>query len=131
MSTAGSNYQNLMTEESPTWGDVHQYVERRAIIEQAKGVLMFVYGIDANEAFDVLRTQSQRHNIKLRLIAEQVVKDMVELAQDTKGPARRRAFDGVMSTARQRIRDVAARQLDGQSKTGVQMKELNHPPELC
>jgi hypothetical protein len=47
----------------------------RALIEQTKGMLMFVYGIDADAAFDVLRKQSQQHNIKLRLIAEQVLKD--------------------------------------------------------
>ena len=90
-------------------------------------MLMFVYGIDADDAFTVLRRQSQNHNIKLRLIAEQVVKDMVELARDTQGPARRRAFDAVMLTAHHRIASVAARQLDGQSKTGVQMKDLGHP----
>jgi hypothetical protein len=105
------------------WDDVHRYVEDRAVIEQTKGMLMFMYAIDADEAFELLRQQSQDHNIKLRLIAEQIRKDLVELAR-TKGPARRLAFDGVMATAHQRIADVAARQLDGESKTGVPMTEL-------
>ena len=132
MSTAGSRGQNLTTEATPSWDDVHRYMERRARIEQAKGVLMFVYGIDADDAFGVLRTQSQQHNVKLNLIAEQIVKDMVELAKDTanaRGPARRRAYDDVMSTAHRRISAVAARQLDGQSKTGVAMKDLGQPVE--
>ena len=34
---------------------VQAITERRAVIEQAKGMLMFVYGIDADQAFDVLR----------------------------------------------------------------------------
>jgi AmiR/NasT family two-component response regulator len=31
---------------------------------------VFIYGIDADEAFDILRRQSQQHNIKVGLIAE-------------------------------------------------------------
>ena len=129
MNTDRSDDESPVAEESVTWADAREYTRHQALIEQAKGMLMFVYGIDADEAFTVLRAQSQDHNIKLRLIAEQVVKDMVELVRDTKGPARRRAFDGVMATAHHRIATVATRQLDGQSKTGVQMKDLGHAHE--
>ncbi|MGW5072586.1 PAS and ANTAR domain-containing protein [Rhodococcus sp. NPDC004095] len=48
-------------------------VESRAVIEQAKGALMVVYGIDADRAFDVLTWRSQESNVKLRVIAEQLV----------------------------------------------------------
>jgi hypothetical protein len=113
----------LAVERERIWAEVRECAERRALIEQAKGMLMFVYGLDAEEAFGVLRSQSQEHNIKLRLIAEQVVKDLVELAKN-RGPARRLAFDGLMLTAHQRITDVGPRQRDGQSKTGVPMKKL-------
>ena len=111
------------------WDETNKYVEDRALIEQTKGMLMFVYGIDADEAFAVLREQSQTHNIKLRLIAEQILKDLVELAH-TRGPARRLAFDGLVTAAHQRITNVAARQLNGESKTGVPMTDLTktvHP----
>jgi hypothetical protein len=110
-------------ERRRVWDEAHEHYGHRALIEQTKGMLMFVYGIDADEAFDVLRSQSQQHNIKLRVIAEQILKDLVELAQ-ARGPARRLAFDGLMLTAHKRITDVAARQLDGQRKTGVPMKDL-------
>jgi hypothetical protein len=113
----------LAAERERIWAETRDYNDRRALIEQAKGMLMFVYGLDAEEAFGVLRSQSQEHNIKLRLIAEQVVKDLVELAKN-KGPARRLAFDGLMLTAHQRITDVGPRQRDGQCKIGVPMKEL-------
>ena len=95
---------------------VEQIVENRAIIDQAKGMLMFVYGISADDAFEILRWQSQEHNVKLRLIAEQILKDLVQVSQ-SKGAARQVSFDGLMLTAHHRIAHVAARQMDGQSKT--------------
>lgn len=42
---------------------------------------MFIYGVDADGAFDILRGQSQQHNAKLRVIAEQIMNDLVELAK--------------------------------------------------
>jgi AmiR/NasT family two-component response regulator len=48
-------------------------MESRAVIEQAKGVLMAQQGIDAEQAFEVLRGASQRYNRKLRDIARGIV----------------------------------------------------------
>jgi anti-anti-sigma factor len=45
----------------------------RAVIEQAKGALMLVYGLDAEAAFALLSWQSQHANIKLRELAERLV----------------------------------------------------------
>lgn len=45
----------------------------RAVIEQAKGVLMATTGTDADEAFELLRAQSQAENRKLRDIAKELV----------------------------------------------------------
>lgn len=50
-----------------------EVVESRAAIEQAKGMLMFVYSISAEQAFKVLRWRSQETNIKLRDLAEAFV----------------------------------------------------------
>jgi GAF domain-containing protein len=47
----------------------------RSVIEQAKGVLMGRHGVDAQQAFDLLRERSQRANVKLHLIAEAVVRE--------------------------------------------------------
>ncbi|XVX20534.1 GAF and ANTAR domain-containing protein [Actinomycetota bacterium] len=45
----------------------------RAVIEQAKGVLIGIHGIDESRAFDVLRTTSQHRNVKVRDLARQIV----------------------------------------------------------
>jgi len=52
---------------------LREALDSRAVIEQAKGVLMGREGIDADAAFDQLRTWSQTRNIKLREIAKQIV----------------------------------------------------------
>jgi GAF domain-containing protein len=45
----------------------------RAVIDQAKGILMGQRGMGVDEAFAVLRTTSQRENRKLRDIAQELV----------------------------------------------------------
>ena len=45
----------------------------RAVIEQAKGVLMAEQGCGPKEAFELLRQASQRENVKLRDIAQRIV----------------------------------------------------------
>lgn len=48
---------------------VSEVAESRAVIEQAKGVLMVAYGIPAERAFDILVWRSQETNIKVRDLA--------------------------------------------------------------
>jgi GAF domain-containing protein len=48
-------------------------MESRAVIEQAKGVLMAQRGVNADAAFEMLREASQRSNRKLREVAVGVV----------------------------------------------------------
>ena len=48
-------------------------MDSRAVIEQAKGVLMAQRHVDADHAFDILREASQRYNRKLRDIAQGIV----------------------------------------------------------
>jgi GAF domain-containing protein len=45
----------------------------RAVIEQAKGIIMGAQGCNADRAFDVLVRASQRENIKLRVLAQRIV----------------------------------------------------------
>jgi GAF domain-containing protein len=48
-------------------------MDSRAVIEQAKGVLMAQRHIDSDQAFEALRDASQRYNRKLRDISEGIV----------------------------------------------------------
>ncbi|CAM4457744.1 PAS and ANTAR domain-containing protein [Nocardia ninae] len=50
-----------------------ELVESREAIERAKGALMMVYGINAEQAFAVLAWRSQETNVKLRVLAERFV----------------------------------------------------------
>lgn len=52
---------------------VRGVVEHRAAIEQATGVLMFVYGVDDTAAFALLRGISQRGNVKVNRLAHQLI----------------------------------------------------------
>ena len=47
--------------------------EHRAAIEQAKGALMVSFGVDHDAAFDLLRTYSNRSNVRLAAVAEHIV----------------------------------------------------------
>jgi GAF domain-containing protein len=54
--------------------DMRSAMESRAVIEQAKGILMAeTPGTDAEAAFDLLAKASQRENVKLREIAARIV----------------------------------------------------------
>jgi transcriptional regulator with GAF, ATPase, and Fis domain len=54
-------------------GQMEQAMASRAVIEQAKGLLMGRHGIDEKVAFELLRRQSQEQNLKLRVLAAQLV----------------------------------------------------------
>jgi GAF domain-containing protein len=58
-------------------GQLEQAMASRAVIEQAKGVIMAMRGVPEHEAFEVLRKTSQDRNIKVRELAHQVVTGVV------------------------------------------------------
>jgi hypothetical protein len=49
--------------------------ENRAAIEQTKGMLMLIYDISDEAAFNLLKWLSQETNVKLRVLAEQISED--------------------------------------------------------
>ena len=53
--------------------DLHAALRSRAVIEQAKGILMGAQRCTADEAFQVMVRASQRENVKLRDIAARIV----------------------------------------------------------
>jgi hypothetical protein len=80
---------------------VAEITEHRAVIDQAKGMLMLVYGLDADAAFDLLKWRSQESNIKLRRIAQQLVEDFRAVRDKAIGS--RSAFDHVLLTGDARV----------------------------
>jgi GAF domain-containing protein len=59
-------------------------MKHRAVIEQAKGVLMAAEGLDEDAAFQVLVSASQRENVKLRDIAKRIMEQSVARAARAK-----------------------------------------------
>lgn len=74
--------------------NVSAFIESRTVIEQAKGALMVIYGISADRAFDVLTWKSQQFNVKVRVVAEELVAALptaLDLPFDVRG-----AFDRIL-----------------------------------
>lgn len=72
---AGVALSNAQVHETSTTlsRQLSEALESRAVIDQAKGILIAREGCTADEAFDVLRRASQRSNQKLREVAQQLV----------------------------------------------------------
>jgi hypothetical protein len=63
-------------------------VAHRKVIDQAKGMLMMTYRIDADAAFGVLRWRSQELNVKLAWVAERLITDLPALMNEAYPQAR-------------------------------------------
>ncbi|WP_235687370.1 PAS and ANTAR domain-containing protein [Mycobacteroides chelonae] len=77
VTSAQSDYEDRVSE------GVTDATAKRAVIEQAKGMLGVVYGLEEDAAFEVLKWISQESNTKLRTIAEELVAEFRSLS----GPA--------------------------------------------
>jgi PAS domain S-box-containing protein len=93
---------------------VAEIAENRGAIERAKGMLMMIYRISADTAFDLLKWRSQQTNVKLRLLAEQLSSDFLALHYEEQLPSRA-VFDQMLMSAHLRVnadyeeeRDVAS-----------------------
>ena len=64
---------------------------RRALIEQAKGILMARQGLSADQAFELLREHSQRSGRKLTEIADAVVESHLLLPAAGESPPQQQA----------------------------------------
>lgn len=79
-----------------------EITENRAVIEQVKGMLMLIYRVDADSAFELLRWRSQESNVKLRALAERVLLDYRQLVYEETLPPRA-DFDHLLLTAHLRV----------------------------
>jgi hypothetical protein len=82
---------------------VDQILARRAVIEQAKGILMSVYCIDSDHALQLLRARSPNTQVKLYLLAAQLIIDVLCLTPDERldMPS---ACNSLLATLHKRVR---------------------------
>ncbi|WP_245676993.1 PAS and ANTAR domain-containing protein [Nocardia acidivorans] len=88
-------------EQSALDHQLPQVLEARAVIEQAKGVLMRMYRISADQAFKVLVWRSQEANVKLRDLAQQLVFELPTVPAPR--PETMAAFDHILLTLHERM----------------------------
>lgn len=93
--TLDENRQEVLDETLP------KVIEARAVIEQAKGALRLVYGINDEQAFSLLRWRSQQTNTKVRALAAQLLAELDTLTSASAGL--RGEFDHLLLTVHQRI----------------------------
>nr|WP_235435855.1 PAS and ANTAR domain-containing protein [Mycobacterium sp. EPa45] len=89
---------DVRTAQEQVSHEVEDIAARRSPIDQAKGMLMMVYSIDADAAFDLLRWRSQESNVKLRDLAQQITADFLGAAHNGVMPART-VYDELLMTA--------------------------------
>ncbi|KQU28149.1 MULTISPECIES: GAF and ANTAR domain-containing protein [unclassified Rhodococcus (in: high G+C Gram-positive bacteria)] len=75
VSTAIGDYARVRSAREVASG-LQDALEHRAPIEQAKGILMALHGVDSDTAFGMLSAESQRANRKLRDIARDFVESV-------------------------------------------------------
>ena len=68
-------------------------LESLPVIEQAKGIVMAQQRCGPEEAFDLLRRASQRANVKLHVLAAQIVAQVASPPAETGAQPTRRAAD--------------------------------------
>ena len=85
--------------------------ERRAMINQAIGMLMLGYGVAADRAFEILAWRSQETNVKLRDVAAQLVEEVTAASLMPQGAAGR--LDHILLTAHQRVPGAERTDLTG------------------
>ena len=71
-------------------------LEHRAVIEQAKGALMLTFGVEEDVAFHILRSYSNRHNVKLAEVAARLVTGLSDPDCDREHPVE--SVLGIVST---------------------------------
>ena len=80
---------------------IADFTAHRTEIEQAKGILMAIYDISAEHAFDILVWRSQETNTKLRKLVRQIIEDFTTQL-NVPSDVRERA-DHLLLTAHERV----------------------------
>jgi hypothetical protein len=80
---------------------VEEFSANRAVIERAKGMLMLLYGVDDEGAFEILRWRSQETNVKVRWLAERLVAEYGSIGSEEL--PKRVAYDNLLMTIHERL----------------------------
>ena len=102
-------------------------VEHRSTIEQVKGMLMLVYGIDANTAFEILKWRSQEGNVKIRVLAEQLARDFLALKSGqavTAAPHTRSDITGLGGTGPGGVAILCMILTDNRNRTAADVRHI-------
>ena len=101
---AGVGVQDILTatQQAAVTHAVAEISARRESIDYVCGILMLIYRIEPDDAFEVLRWRSQESNVKLRKIADQLLADIRELVYDDCVPPRK-TFDHLLMTVHERV----------------------------
>jgi hypothetical protein len=77
---------HLQTSGEPAFAWLQAKVGTMPVIEQAKGIVMVQQGCGPEEAFDVLRRMSQHANVKVHVLAAQIVEHIAATGNVTPIP---------------------------------------------
>ena len=83
---------------------ISRAADTRAVIEQAKGVLMAALDLDAEQAFDLLRWHSSHSNVKLRDVCTAIVTQLS--SPERQGPPTRQRLAAILGELSEREPDL-------------------------
>jgi AmiR/NasT family two-component response regulator len=100
---SAGDHENLTTAQEKAVTDAVVAINAgRESIHYVCGILMLIYRVAPDEAFEVLKWRSQETNVKLRKIADQLLTDIRELEYDDRLPPRQ-TFDRLLMTVHERV----------------------------
>ncbi|BBZ28571.1 hypothetical protein MMAD_28660 [Mycolicibacterium madagascariense] len=82
---------------------VARIIATRGPLEQVKGMLMVIYGIDEHAAFEMLRSQARRTSTNIHVVVAQFRADVAEV-NDRDYIPEQPVFDEMLTTGHERIR---------------------------
>lgn len=88
-------------QQSEITAEIQRIAEGRQTINHVCGMLMLVYGIDADAAFELLKWRSQQTNVKIRSLAERFVVEVAALPHAVVSDVA--AIDGLLMTVHERV----------------------------
>jgi hypothetical protein len=105
---AGVDLHEILTaaQQAAVTEAVNEITTERQAIHHVCGMLMLVYRLNPDEAFEVLKWRSQETNVKLRKIADQLLTDLRKLKYDNRLPPRK-TFDSLLMTVHERVGHTA------------------------